>query len=330
MTAIPTLVEVACPRCGGEQSKTVATGRDHLYGVPGEFSASECAGCGLHFLNPRPALDELHTLYPAEYTPHHAPEGDEAPRLDFFRVYLSHELGYPAVDAPLRLEAAARLSRGALRREAGVRLVPRYKHDGHLLEIGCASGNRLAMLRGLGWTYLHGIDIVPAAVEAARARGFEATCGDATVELAKLADRSLDVVIASMVLEHFPSPFEVIRLIAQKLKSGGQLLFSTVVRDSWDAKYFGAFWAGYDFPRHMVFLSRADIARMLEQDFTELEEFPQNAPVDFVRSASWRAGERRLVDRLLLAAPERARERVAALLVRVRRTTRASFRCVRR
>jgi SAM-dependent methyltransferase len=328
MSTPPTLVDISCPRCSEAKSTPVARGLDHLYGVPGEFTAAECAGCGLHFLNPRPALDEIHTLYPAEYTPHQAPTSEAPPAIDIFRVHLARELGYPSVDAPLRLHVAARVSRRALRREAGVRLIPRHRAGGRLLEIGCGAGDRLAMLRGLGWTDLHGIDIVPAAVEAARKRGFAVTCGDATAELAKIPDRSLDVVIASMVLEHFPSPFAVIALVAAKLKPGGELLFSTIVRDSWDAKHFGSFWAGYDFPRHMVFLTRNDVAKMVERDFRDLEEFPQNAPVDIVRSATWRQSG--VADRAVLAAPARVREAFASVLVRLHQTTRASFRCVRR
>jgi SAM-dependent methyltransferase len=184
------------------------------------------------------------------------------------------------------------------------------------------------MLRALGWIDLVGIDLVPDAVASARARGFDVRCGEAEEQLAALPDASVDVVIASMVLEHLPSPFAVIDAISRILKPGGEFLFSTVVRDSWDAAQYSDYWAGYDFPRHLVFFSRSDLRRALEGRFDQLEEFGQNAPIDFVRSATWRTPEGRFADRLITSAPGPALRALGAWVVRNGRSTRVSFRCV--
>lgn len=298
------LIEVPCPRCGERRSRPVAHGRDHLYGIPGEFTAAECLACGLWFQNPRPADDDLGRLYPSEYTPHEAPP----PSRSLLRQ-LRRPLG----------NLYRRLKRGEL-------LIPRSRPGGRLLEVGCASGSRLLSLREQGWRELTGIEFVPSAADRARAAGFDVLCGDAAEELAKLPDASFDVIIASMVFEHLVSPFAVIDLITKKLKPGGEFLFSTVVRDSWDAEHFGSYWAGFDFPRHMVFFSLADIRRALRDSYEHLETFFQNAPVDYVRSASWR---RDASDERMLKMPNVFRTIFGAWLASRGKTTRVSFRCVK-
>jgi SAM-dependent methyltransferase len=360
------LVIVPCPRCSGEDSISVAVGRDFLYGVPGEFTAVECRRCGLRFQNPRPADLEIGRLYPSDYSPHESPQQThtELPRTKSslraqsllsaslfeqlrstyrklrsllwivrhpvaaaWPLFLKHELGYTqgnlVMAAPL-----ARLFATACRRRAGIDLIP--NSGGRLLEIGSASGGRLSDLRDLGWQDLTGIELVPSAVERARSAGFKVLCGDAHTELSKLPDESFDVIIASMVFEHLTKPFSVIDLISRKLKPGGQFLFSTIVRDSWDANHFGSYWAGYDFPRHMVFFSVEDLRQATAASFENLEAYFQNAPIDYVRSATWRLPEGRYGDRFIVAMSERTRRLFGSILARAGKTTRVSFRCVKR
>jgi 2-polyprenyl-3-methyl-5-hydroxy-6-metoxy-1,4-benzoquinol methylase len=71
------LEEVPCPRCGYSKSSTVYEARDYIYGLPGEYFAAECEGCGLWFQNPRPADDDLASLYPDSYAPHQSIDGKE-------------------------------------------------------------------------------------------------------------------------------------------------------------------------------------------------------------------------------------------------------------
>jgi len=143
----------------------------------------------------------------------------------------------------------------------------------------------------------------------------------------------LDVVIASMVLEHLFDPFHVVRGIARKLKEGGQFLFSTVVCDSLDAWIYQGYFGGFDLPRHMVFFRKRDIFRMLEDEFTGMECFHHNAPIDYVRPSTWRRNDRKggLFDRFVLSVGDtRAGHYLGLPLAWLNLTCRVSFRCRRR
>jgi SAM-dependent methyltransferase len=220
------------------------------------------------------------------------------------------------------------LFRRGCRRLAGVELIPAFVLGGRLLEIGCAKGDRLETLRDWGWGHVEGIELVAPAAGQARARGFSVRCEPVETSLSHYPDGRFDVIVSSMVLEHLHNPFSVVRDIARKLKPGGEFLFSTVTRDGLDSRLFGPYWAGYDFPRHMVYFRNSDLREMLDDDFTQVELFWQNEPVDYVRSATWRRPEGRFSDRLLGAvARSPLGWLLGAVLARLGRTTRVSVRC---
>ncbi len=197
--------------------------------------------------------------------------------------------------------------------EAGVALEPELIRGGRLLEIGCASGDRLFHLHEAGWRDLHGIELVAAAAARAADRGFDVLCAPIEDAIDRYPDGHFDVIIASMVLEHLVDPFNLVETIARKLKPRGQFLFSTVVRDSLDGWLFGAFWSGFDFPRHLVYFSRKDLSRLLTPEFEAVQSFHQSAPIDFIRSATWR--NRGSFDRTLLRLFSSERGRSLTLLL---------------
>lgn len=330
-TATTGFEEAACPKCGSWKRHVVATGRDYLHGLPGEYSACECHDCGLWFLTPRPTPELLTQLYPSDYAPH--AEASPSPLGADYTNYLIDELGYTHLAGTARAPRSwrSKLDRARHRWKAGVNLIPRFVPDGALLEIGAASGGRLAALRELGWMNLHGIELVPAAAERARATGAQIACGSVEDTLERYPDGSFDVVVSSMVIEHLSNPFAVMARIAAKLRPGGQLLFSTVTRDSLDARMFGSYWGGFDFPRHLVFFRDRDIADMIAPYFETTEKCHHGAPQDFLRSAAWRRPEGRWIDRAMLGIRDGLLQyRIGLVLAWTGLTCRVSYRCERK
>ena len=324
---------VPCPRCGCEDSRTVVRGIDRLHHTPGEYLAVECLRCRLWFQNPRPSADRLSSLYPKDYSPHQKPV---VPAINSgYAGYLKKNLGYKSLKYDIKDDMEfnrchLKMFDSIRRWQAGVNLIPEYIAGGKLLEIGCASGGRLLLLRRLGWHHLYGIELVEAAFEKARKEKFEVTCGPVEDTLNNYPDAAFDVIVSSMVLEHLYDPFEVVRIVAKKLKPGGQFLFSTVIRDGLDGRLFQEYWGGFDFPRHMIYFVKDDVVDMLKYYFEDLKFYHQNAPIDFVRSAVWKKqeGKGTIIDDIALKIAESSLARpVGLLLAWVGLTCRVSIRC---
>lgn len=331
----PELERVTCPRCHATETRIAVTGRDHLHGVPGEYYVAECRACRLWYQNPRVPDVRLAELYPKDYAPHQPHSPGQHPWSRPTEVsYLYRRLGYRHLGAstePARNEANGRLDR-SLRRRAAIELIPEYVEHGTLLELGCATGERLCFLRHLGWRSVRGIELVESAAEMARRSGFDVDRGLVDVVLGAYPAASVDVVVSSMVLEHLPDPFRVITAVADTLTPGGEFLFSTVVRDSLDGWLYGPYWSGFDLPRHLVYFTKRDVQQMLAGRFAIVEMHHHVAPIDFVRPSTWRRAERRLIDRFVLAITARPRlaSIAARVLARLGLTSRVSFRCRKR
>lgn len=206
--------------------------------------------------------------------------------------YIIHGLGYRHLEGSrLSERVAARLGSRLsyrVRWQACCDLIPHFRSGGILLEIGCGNGRYLRRLRDLGWTNLQGVELVPRAAAASRALGFEVREESIEEALKMYPDEHFDVIVSSMVMEHLLNPFDTARLIANKLKPGGELLFSTVIRDSLDGYMFGPYGVSYDFPRHMVFFRKNDLNEMLEERFDVIRSCHQSTPIDFQRPARLR------------------------------------------
>jgi len=110
-----------------------------------------------------------------------------------------------------------------------------------VLDLGCGRGEFLSLLqeRAIG---ARGLDINHEMVEACRARGLDATEGDALAYLGSLPDASLGGLIAVQVVEHF-QPAYLVRFLDtayHKLRPGSKLVLETLNPSCWFA-FFEAY-----------------------------------------------------------------------------------------
>ena len=95
-----------------------------------------------------------------------------------------------------------------------------------LLDVGCASGNLLYLLRGLKEGV--GIDISEKAVEIARSRGLNAyACNVFEIDKYIGQGSKFDVITAFDFIEHVPEPKKLLSKIKTLLSDDGIFLFST-------------------------------------------------------------------------------------------------------
>lgn len=194
------------------------------------FSASDyrvvrCNDCGLVFLNPQPSDAELSRIYGADY-------------------FLGNQTQESRQTVSEMKKATARVYLERLRRYSALQ-------RGKLLEVGFGDGDFLAIAEAEGWK-VTGIDNLPAACEAARARleiG-EVRCGE--LETSGLPAEQFDLCVLSNVIGHVRSPLDFMREIHRVLKPGGTLLIATPSIDSWSARIMKQNWMEFK-PEHLSY-----------------------------------------------------------------------------
>jgi 2-polyprenyl-3-methyl-5-hydroxy-6-metoxy-1,4-benzoquinol methylase len=139
----------------------------------------------------------------------------------------------------------------------------------HLLEIGCAHGERLHYLRTLGWN-VQGVEFSDMAASRAREKGLP--CITSSIEDCSWPEGSFDVIIMSMVLEHLSDPLSILRRVNRLLKPGGRLLLSVPNINGIEARLFGSYAYTLQVPTHLAHFTPKTLSRMLsEAGFDDLE-----------------------------------------------------------
>ena len=230
-----------CAVCGSGERHVLFEAEDLLYGMAVRSDVVTCDSCGLIYLWPQPSRPQ--DYYPSEYAPHDPESADIA--------------------------CSIGRNTGLLRK---AQVVQRYGRGG-LLDIGCAAGEFLATLQSLDGRSLWGMDRSQEAVLSARRRfGLHVWQGDAPG--LPFADQTMGTVTMWHVLEHLPHPVAALQDVARVLCADGVLIVACPMADSWEARLYGRYWAGYDVPRHLYTFSRQTLPRLLQQAGFEAFEVP--------------------------------------------------------
>lgn len=279
-----------CKLCGSNGRTLYTDLHDRLFSAPGTWGLKQCTNeaCGLLWLDPEPAEDELSILYRDYYT--HGAKVDQANGgrrwlRDLYRASLK----------------ATRII--AERRKLQLLFVDELP-PGDLLEVGCGAGDRLPVFKALGWR-VTGQDVDPvAAKEARRASGAEVHIGP-LADLAR-AQRRFDVVVVNHVIEHVVDPVALLRVCRSMLRARGSLVCVTPNARSWGHRTFGVNWMSLDPPRHISIFTPAAMrmaSRMAGCDAAEIStscanveafalgsfEIGAKGRYDMAGAASWRS-----------------------------------------
>ena len=228
-----------CNLCGADDTGLIYAERDRWLGLPGSFRLVCCRRCGLAYLNPRPAPEDMAFYYPATYAPHRAVPGDETSLLS----YLNHTCRYGKRTAVIR---SAR------------------PEGGRLLDVGCATGGFLHLVGLSGSWEICGVEPNADAAHYARDR-FGLDVVEGTLRDALFSDAYFDVVTMWEVIEHLHDPRSTLLEIHRVLKPGGMLVISTPNLSSWGAAFFGRYWMGLDVPRHLYVFSPRTLRQLLRR-----------------------------------------------------------------
>lgn len=226
----PNTNATGCLLCGADDLWTTRLVKDG-------YAVEDCGTCGLTQLHPCPSESELAALYDADYF---SGMGD----------------GYSAYGEQ-QAEYAATFNEDLDR-------LARWKPTGRVLDVGCGYGYFLGPALARDYD-AYGMDLSDHAAAVARVhhpgRVFTGTpaqaLGDATAPF--------DVIYASHLIEHIPSPVAYLRTLRAHLRDDGVLMLITPNQASLLARFSGKRWVSYKVPEHVAFYTPATMTRLLER-----------------------------------------------------------------
>lgn len=254
------LTRALCCVCGTSDADQIGSGEDYEYRTTDDtFTAFRCRSCSLVYLNPRPTLSDMETIYPAEY----------------------HAFDFSAQNFGLIHKIRSRLE--ARRLLANCESLP---DAAKIMDVGCGDGFHLSLLREFGnknWE-LEGVDLDRRAFNAAKKAGLKVHFG--SVESLDLTKDSYDLIFMIQAIEHVERPDVILDSIFRLLKPGGTLIIVTDNTDSIDFGLFKAgYWGGYHFPRHLNLFNKFSLAKLaVNSGFSVAKITTLVSPVNWVYS----------------------------------------------
>jgi 2-polyprenyl-3-methyl-5-hydroxy-6-metoxy-1,4-benzoquinol methylase len=137
---------------------------------------------------------------------------------------------------------------------------------GNLLDIGAGTGDFLLTAKQNGW-YTIGVEPSEKAKGIAIEKGIQFS--DSTEEL---ESNSFDVITMWHVLEHVPNLEIQIKELKRLVKPNGTIIIAVPNFKSYDANYYGKFWAAFDVPIHFWHFSKTAIKLLFEKEDIKLEK----------------------------------------------------------
>ncbi len=133
---------------------------------------------------------------------------------------------------------------------------------GSVLDIGAGTGDFLKYAKSKGWD-IYGVEPNNKASSLAFDKGVALE-----PNLEDFEGKKFDVITLWHVLEHLPDLEENISKITSMLKPNGSLIIAVPNFRSYDAYYYGKYWAAFDVPRHLWHFSRKSINLLFSSNFT--------------------------------------------------------------
>lgn len=249
-----------CKVCGSGENR-------YLYTIK-NFRIVQCKKCSFVYVSPRIADEDLASIYTTNY-------------------FNNTSFGYEEYE----LTAALRIKNFA----HWFSVVEPYTdpNKGKVLDIGCAAGYFLDILKGKGWD-IYGIELDKEMVAKLQQRGVPVS--DKTFEEYP-TDNKFKLITLFDVLEHLPDTHGTIKKLASLLDDKGVIALITPDYNSTQRKIFGKRWFQFKPHEHIHYFSPTTLKRVLEPyglKILHYEKGGQFADVNFLLNRLERYGFRRM------------------------------------
>ena len=232
-----------CAVCNEQEFETFMELKDHMI-TQEQFTIVACKNCGFHFTNPIPDENKIGEYYKSE-------------------EYISHSSSKKGV-----INYLYNVVRNYTLKQK-VKWIKNSTNGKKLLDIGSGTGHFLKAANDKGFTG-SGIEPDEDARSYAHKEHHVRSC--AQEELYNVETQSMDVITMWHVLEHVYHLDKDIAEINRILKSSGKLFIAAPNMGSYDAKYYGKFWAAYDVPRHLYHFQQTDISKLFMRKGFKLDK----------------------------------------------------------
>lgn len=224
-----------CPWCGSNKAQINLWLKDEFL-TKKDFHICECLNCGLLYTMPRPSKEKIGAYYKSdEYYSHQENKKGFVPRLyeAIKKINLKHKYRLASRDLPV----------------------------GKLLDIGCGVGDFLHVAENKGWQCT-GVEPSEEAREIARQR----IKGDLlySEDLEQLTDQSFDLITMWHVLEHVDDLKWQVAQLQRLIKPNGRIVIAVPNYRSYDGRFYNAYWAAYDVPRHLNHFNKTVITKIFK------------------------------------------------------------------
>ena len=225
LTQLSNRETVPCGLCGTQRSHP-------LFDIKG-FTIVRCESCDLVYTNPRLKKEVLPQVYDEKYF-----KSDDS----LVHGYEDYALDQPAIQRTFQK-----------RWELMSRFIQKKK--GRILDVGCAYGFLLDLVRKEGWG-TKGLDASSHAVQFAQQK-LKLDVEKSDLTSFSFPPNSFDVVVMWDVIEHVPNPIQTLQSTYDVLKPGGILSLITPDQGSLSARLMKQKWVEYQKPdEHLYFFSK--------------------------------------------------------------------------
>lgn len=235
-----------CPVCNSRNIQKVLTAEDFTVSHE-RFEIWECADCKLRFTQDVPDMEGIGRYYQAE-------------------AYISHtDTNKGFVNKAYHYVRSVTMKQKRTFVEKSTKL-----KSGTLLDIGAGTGAFAATMQQAGWQ-VTGLE--PDEVARGNAERLHRLKLQSPSTLFDLSENSFDAVTMWHVLEHVHELHAYWKKIARLLKEDGAFIVAVPNYTSYDAQYYGEYWAAWDVPRHLYHFAPKSMDTLAQQYGFEIEQY---------------------------------------------------------
>jgi SAM-dependent methyltransferase len=203
-----------------------------------KFTIVSCETCDFTFTNPRPKEESLGNYYKSE-------------------MYISHTNSSKGLFNWM-YQTVRKYAIGTK-----LTLLKSVTDFGHHLDIGSGTGEFLNACKQTGFK-VKGIEPSKLAREQA-VSNYNLSVNEDT-NLKQFKDDEFDSISMWHVLEHVPNLIQTITEFQRILNKNGKVIIAVPNHKSWDASYYGEFWAAWDVPIHLWHFSKETIELLFNKN----------------------------------------------------------------